>query len=77
MIQTRSARVNTMAEYVNNNVKVVSIGDEVGIDIPKPIASINFDARYAGTYVVYVKQDGSYFATFVGTTYENKLRRNE
>lgn len=28
------------------------------------IASINFDARYAGTYEVDVKQDGSYSATF-------------
>ena len=61
-----------MAEYVNNNIKIIGIGDNVGIDIPKPIASINFDARYAGTYVVDVKQDGSYLATFVGTTYENK-----
>lgn len=61
-----------MAEYINNDIKIVSIGDDVGIDIPKPITSINFDAYYAGTYVVNVKQDGSYSATFVGTTYENK-----
>lgn len=61
-----------MAEYVNNNIKIIDIGDNVGIDIPKPIASINFDAYYVGTYIVDVKQDGSYFATFVGTTYENK-----
>jgi len=56
-----------MAEYVNNNIKIIGIGDNVRIDIPNPIASINFDARYAGTYVVYVKQDGSYLATFVGS----------
>lgn len=56
-----------MAEYVNNNIKIIGIGDNVGIDIPEPIASINFDAPYAGTYVVDVKQDGSYLATFVGT----------
>ena len=61
-----------MAEYVNNNIKIIGIGDNMGIDNPKPIASINFDAHYAGTYVVDVKQDGSYFATFVGTTYEVK-----
>lgn len=67
-----------MAEYINGDVKVVGFGDNVGIDIPKPIASIHFDAPYAGTYVVNVNQDGSYSATFVGTTYEyiNKLRRN-
>lgn len=62
-----------MAEYINNDVKVISIGDDIGIDIPKPIASINFDALYAGTYVVDVKQNGSYSATFVGTTYEYKI----
>lgn len=59
-----------MAEYVNNNIKIIGIGDNVEINIPEPIASINFDAHYAGTYVVNVKQDGSYSATFVGTTYE-------
>ncbi len=62
-----------MAEYINNDVKAISIGDDIGIDIPKPIASINFDALYAGTYVVDVKQNGSYSATFVGTTYEYKI----
>ena len=56
-----------MAEYINNDVKVVSIGDDVGIDIPKPITSINFDAYHVGTYIVDVKQDGSYLATFVGS----------
>ena len=61
-----------MAEYINSDVKAVGIGDNVEIDIPEPIASINFDAPYAGTYVVDVKQDGSYLATFVGTMYENK-----
>lgn len=61
-----------MAEYINSDVKAVGFGDIIGIDIPKPIASINFDARYVGTYVVDVKQDGSYLVTFVGTTYEYK-----
>lgn len=61
-----------MAEYVNNDIKIIGIGDNVGIDIPKPIASIKFDALHAGTYVVEVTQDGSYSATFVGTMYENK-----
>lgn len=61
-----------MAEYINNGVKAVGIGDNVEINIPEPIASINFDALYAGTYVVDVKQDGSYLATFVGMMYENK-----
>lgn len=61
-----------MAEYINGDIKVVGFGDNVEIDIPEPIASINFDAHYAGTYVVDVKQDGSYLATFVGTMYENK-----
>lgn len=61
-----------MAEYINSDVKVVSVGDNIGIDIPKPVASINFDAHYAGTYVVDVKQDGSYLVTFVGIIYENK-----
>ena len=65
-----------MAEYINSDVKVVGFGDNVEINIPEPIASINFDARYAGTYVVYVKQDGSYLATFVGTTYEVKHDEN-
>lgn len=58
-----------MAEYVNNNIKIIGIGDNVEIDIPKPIASINFDAFYVGTYVVDVKQDGSYSASFVGSMY--------
>ena len=61
-----------MAEYVNDNIKIIGIGDNIGIDIPKTIASINFDAHCAGTYVVNVKQDGSYLVTFVGTMYENK-----
>lgn len=61
-----------MAEYINSDVKVVGFGDIIGIDIPKPIASINFDAYHVGTYIVDVKQDGSYLATFVGTTYKNK-----
>ena len=61
-----------MVEYVNNNIKIIGIGDNVGIDIPEPIASINFDAYHVGTYIVDVKQDGSYFATYVGTTYEYK-----
>ena len=60
-----------MAEYVNNEIKIIGIGDNVGTDIPKPIASINFNAFHAGTYVVDVKQDGSYLVTFVGTMYEN------
>ena len=61
-----------MAEYINSDVKAVGFGDNLGIDIPKPITSINFDAYHAGTYVVNVKQDGSYSATFVGTMYEVK-----
>lgn len=61
-----------MTEYINCDIKAVGIGDNVGIDIPEPIASINFDAYHVGTYIVDVKQDGSYFATFVGTMYENK-----
>lgn len=61
-----------MAEYINSDVKAIGFGDIIGIDIPKPIASINFDARYAGTYEVDVKQDGSYSVAFVGTMYENK-----
>lgn len=61
-----------MAEYINSDVKVVGIGDNVGINIPKPITSINFDAYHVGTYIVYVTQDGSYSATFVGTMYEVK-----
>ncbi len=61
-----------MAKYVNNGIKIICIGDNVGIDIPKPIASIKFDAFSVGTYVVDVKQDGSYSATFVGSMYENK-----
>ncbi len=58
-----------MAEYINGDVKVVGLGDNIEIDIPEPIASINFDAHYVGTYVVNVKQDGSYSATFVGSMY--------
>ncbi len=61
-----------MAEYINSDVKVVGFGDNIGIDIPKPIASVNFDAYHVGTYIVDVKQDGSYSATFVGTMYEVK-----
>ena len=60
-----------MDEYINSDVKVVGIGDNVEIDIPEPIASINFDAYHVGTYIVDVKQDGFYLATFVGTTYKN------
>jgi len=58
-----------MAEYINSDVKAVGVGDNIGIDIPKPVASINFDAYHAGTYVVDVKQDGSYSAVFVGSMY--------
>lgn len=58
-----------MAEYINSDIKVVGIGDNIEIDIPEPIASINFDALHAGTYVVDVKQDGSYSAVFVGSMY--------
>ena len=61
-----------MVEYINSDIKAVGIGDNVEIDIPEPIASINFDALYAGTYVVDVKQDGSYSAVFVGSMYEDK-----
>lgn len=61
-----------MAEYINSDVKAVGFVDNIDIDIPEPIASISFDSRYAGTYMVDVKQDGSYSATFVGTMYENK-----
>ena len=62
-----------MAEYVNNGIKIIGVGDNVGIEIPEPIASINFEAHYAGTYVVDVKQDGSYSATFVGTVPKHKI----
>ena len=61
-----------MAEYINSDVKAVDFGDNVDIDIPEPIASIYFDAYHAGTYVVDVKQDGSYLTIFVGTMYEYK-----
>lgn len=61
-----------MAEYINSDIKVVGIGDKVEINIPEPIASINFDALYAGTYVVDVKQDGSYSAVFVGPMYGSR-----
>lgn len=61
-----------MAEYINGDVKVVNLGDNIEIDIPEPIASINFDAFHAGTYVVDVKQDGSYSATFVGSMYGSR-----
>ena len=56
-------------EYINSDIKVVGIGDNVEIDIPEPIASINFDAYHTGTYVVNVKQDGSYSVVFVGSMY--------
>lgn len=58
-----------MAEYINSDIKAVGIGDNVEIDIPKPIASIHFDAFHVGTYVVNVKQDRSYSAVFVGSMY--------
>lgn len=59
--------MNTMAEYDNSNIKIIGIDYNVGIDIPEPIALINFDAFHAGTYIVNVQEDGSYYATFVGT----------
>lgn len=61
-----------MAEYISSDVKVIGIGDSIGIDIPEPIASISFDAFSAGTYMVDVQQNGSYSATFVGTMHEVK-----
>lgn len=61
-----------MAEYINSDVKAVGFGDNVEIDIPEPIASINFDAYHVGTYIVNVKQDGSYSATFVGSMYRGE-----
>lgn len=61
-----------MSKYVCNDTKIVSIGDDTGINIPEPIASIKFDAIYAGTYIVDVQQDGSYLITFVGETYKYK-----
>lgn len=64
-----------MAEYINSDVKAFSFGDIIGIDIPEPIASINFDARYAGIYEVDVKQDGSYSATFVGTMCQQPMTK--
>ena len=66
-----------MAEYINGCVKAVGFGDNVGIDIPKPMTSINFDAYHVGTYIVDVKQDGSYLVTFVGSMYENKYFEEE
>ena len=64
-----------MAEYINSDVKAVGFGDNIGIDIPGPIASINFDAPYAGTYVVEVDQDGSYSITLFKTlNHKNEVK---
>lgn len=52
-----------MGKYIYNDIQAVKQAVENGnvtISIQKTIASIKFDAVFPGTYVVDVKQDGSY-----------------
>lgn len=39
-----------MSEFVYSGEKVVKKGEDIGITIPKPVASISFNALDVGTY---------------------------
>ena len=53
-----------MAEYIQSEMKVVKLGEEVGIKMPEVKATVKFDVCYIpSTYIVEIDGDGNWVAT--------------
>lgn len=49
-----------MAEYINNEIKYVMPGEDVGVNLSSPIATVEFDVYIPGRFIIDVKEDGSW-----------------
>ena len=49
-----------MAEFINSEIKYIKPEEETGITLPPPIATVKFDVRIPGRFIVDVKGDGSW-----------------
>lgn len=57
-----------MAEYVGGKPVVVERGDKLDMTLPKPIATVKFDAYSVGTYIVEVAENGNWTSRrYIGT----------
>ena len=54
-----------MAKYIYNDEKLVNIGDTLDLYIPPIIATVKFDARHSGEYVVNVYNNGNYLVEYI------------
>lgn len=62
-----------MAEYINNEIKYVMSGEDVGINLSSPIATVEFDVYIPGRFIIDVKEDGSW--TRVREQYDEEWRK--
>ena len=62
-----------MAEYINNEIKYVMPGEDVGINLSSPIATVEFDVYIPGRFIIDVKEDGSWVV--VRELYDEEWRR--
>lgn len=62
-----------MAEYINNEIKYVMPGEDVGINLSSPIATVEFDVYIPGRFIIDVKEDGSW--TRVREQYDEEWRK--
>lgn len=51
-------------KYIQSEEQVIKTNTPIDIKIPDPIAHIDFDVYFAGSYEMIVREDGSY--TVVG-----------
>lgn len=53
-----------MDEYVGGKPVVVEKGDKLDMTLPKPIATVKFDAYSAGVYIVEVDENGNWTSRY-------------
>ena len=47
-------------KFINSGIKSIKPGEDTGIMLPPPIATVKFDVRIPGRFIVDVKCDGSW-----------------
>lgn len=53
-----------MIEYIGEIPKVIKQGEKLDIALPKPIATVKFDAYSVGTYIVEVDANGNWTSKY-------------
>ena len=62
-----------MAEYVGEKPVVIRKGDKLDMTLPKPIATVKFDAYSAGVYIVEVAKNGNWTSSLYTGTMDNPV----